>query len=213
MNGPQVDLVAGGHLDQLAQVHHTNSVREVLDHREVVGDDYVGETVGRLEAVHEVEDLRPDGDVERRNRLVSHDQLGVEGQRPGQPDALTLSAGELVGVEVDRLGAEPHLLEQLPDPGGLFRFVADLLHHQGLADDGPHPHPRVQGGVGVLEHQLQIAAAATELLPLERGDVGSLEPDLARSRPLQAHDHPANGRLAAPRLSHQAEGLTLLDPE
>ena len=56
-----------------------------------------------LQVLHQVEDLGLDGHVEGRHRLVGHDQLGLEGQGPGQADPLALAAGELVGVAVDRL--------------------------------------------------------------------------------------------------------------
>ena len=42
--------------------------------------------------------------------------LGLQGQRPGDADALALAAGELVGVAVVVLGVEPDDLEQLLDP-------------------------------------------------------------------------------------------------
>ena len=50
-----------------------------------------------LEAGEEREDLGLDRDVECRDGLVAHEDLGVEGQRPRDRDALALAARELVG--------------------------------------------------------------------------------------------------------------------
>ena len=42
--------------------------------------------------------------VEGRDRLVEDEQLRLEGERPGDPDALALAAGELVRIPVAVLG-------------------------------------------------------------------------------------------------------------
>ena len=103
-----VHLDGRAQLDQLAQVHDPDGVGHVADHGQVVGDHDVGRgSPALLEVLHQVEDLGLDGDVEGRDRLVGHDQLGLEGQRPGQADPLALAAGELVGVAVDAPRAEP----------------------------------------------------------------------------------------------------------
>ena len=60
-----------------------------------------------LEVAHQVEDLRLDGDVERRGRLVGDQQLGIAGERDGDHHPLAHAARQLVGILVDaplRLG-------------------------------------------------------------------------------------------------------------
>src|SRR5947209_6406576 len=57
MGGPLVDVVAGTDLDQLAEVHDPDPVGQVADDREVVGDHDVGESVARLDSLHQVENL------------------------------------------------------------------------------------------------------------------------------------------------------------
>ena len=49
-----------------------------------------------LQLAEQVEDLRLDGDVERRGRLVGDQELGIAGERHGDHDALAHAAGELV---------------------------------------------------------------------------------------------------------------------
>ena len=61
----------------------------------------------------QVEDLRLDRDVERGDGLVGDDELRLQRERAGDPDALALAAGELVRVAVVVLGVEPDLLHQL----------------------------------------------------------------------------------------------------
>src|SRR5256885_10623543 len=51
-------------------------------------------TLFRSEVLEEVDDLRLDRDVERRDRLVADDERGLHGERPRDAHALALSAGD-----------------------------------------------------------------------------------------------------------------------
>ena len=79
-------------------------------------DHHVGQVELLLEVLEQVDDLGLDRHVEGRDRLVGHDQLGLERERAGDADALALAAGELVRVAVVVLGVQPDGLEQRPAP-------------------------------------------------------------------------------------------------
>ena len=111
--GDVVDLVAGADLDDLAEVHHGDTVGDVAHHRQVVGDEQVGQPELVLQLLEEVDDAGLDADVERRHRLVEDDELRLDRQRPGDADALALAAGELVRVAVGVLGRQADELQQL----------------------------------------------------------------------------------------------------
>ena len=113
--GLRVELVDAGHLDHPPEVHDPDPVADVLDDREVVGDEQVGEPEFLLEVVEQVQDLALDRHVEGRHRLVADDEVRVDRQRPGDADALALAAAELVRVAVDVALVEAHLAEQLAD--------------------------------------------------------------------------------------------------
>jgi hypothetical protein len=51
-----------------------------------------------LQLLQQVQDLRLDRDVQRRDGFVGDQELRLDGQRPGDPDSLALAAGELVRV-------------------------------------------------------------------------------------------------------------------
>ena len=89
---------------------------DVLDDRDVVGDEQVGEAELLLQVAQQVDDLRLHRHVERRHRLVADDQARVERQGAGDADALALPAGEFVRVAVERLGPQPDLAGQRLDP-------------------------------------------------------------------------------------------------
>ena len=71
--------------------------------------------ISRCSAAEQVEHLGLDRDVERRDRLVGDEQLGLERDRAGDADPLALAAGELVRVAVVVLGVEPDAVHQLLD--------------------------------------------------------------------------------------------------
>ena len=78
------------------------------DHTEVVGDEDEGDAEVTAQAVEQVDDLGLDRHVEGGDRLVGNDDLRLDGEGPGDADALALAAGELgrVPVEVLRVQAD-----------------------------------------------------------------------------------------------------------
>ena len=79
-------------LNDPAEIHHRHPVAQVPYHREVVPDKQVGQSELRLQFGQQVDDLRLDRHVERRDRFIRDDQC----RAGGQCDALTLSARKLV---------------------------------------------------------------------------------------------------------------------
>jgi hypothetical protein len=63
-----------------------------------VADEDVGEVARFLQALEQVEHLGLDRDVQRADRLIADDQLGLERQCAGNADALTLPTTEFVRV-------------------------------------------------------------------------------------------------------------------
>ncbi len=113
VRGPLEHRVGRSDLDDLAEVHHRDEVRDVTDNREVVRDEDVRESELLLQVVEEVDDAGLDRHVERRHRLVEDQQLGIERERARDADALTLTARELVRISVRVVGVQPDQLHQL----------------------------------------------------------------------------------------------------
>src|ERR1700726_178101 len=74
------DLLPGRQLDDLAEIHHGDTVRHVLDDREIMADEEQRETELLLQILQQVDNLRLDRDVERRDRLLANDQCGFRPQ-------------------------------------------------------------------------------------------------------------------------------------
>ncbi len=60
-----------------------------------------------LQVGEQLQDLGLDRDVERRYRLVEHEQAWLDGQRPGDRDPLALAAAELVREARDGVAGQP----------------------------------------------------------------------------------------------------------
>ena len=105
-------------LNDFPLIHHDDAVREVADHAEVVGDENHGQVEVLAKAFEEIEDLGLDGDIERGDRLIGDDELGLRGEGAGDGDTLALAAGEFVGVLFLEAGVETDGFHQSGDAAG-----------------------------------------------------------------------------------------------
>ena len=138
--------------------------------------------------------------VERRERLVEQDHLGVGGQRARQRDPLALAARELVRVGLRAVG-EPHELERLAD---------------ALAARGAEAH--VGGHVEVREQRALLEDHADP--PLLRLDPVAVARHEAPADPhapgvgaLEARDHAQQRRLARAAGPEQRHQLAVPDAQ
>ena len=229
MDGHRVQLVGGGHLHQMAQIHDRDAVGNVMHHQQVMGDEQIGHAQLFLQVLEHIDHLRLNGHVQRGDRLVTDDELGVHRQRAGNADALTLAAGELMGIAHGVLGVEADGLHQLHDPLAALLFVgAQLVDVQRLADDVLHRHAGVQRGVGVLKHHLHLLAVGQHIFlhlgAQHRLAVGvhlqaavlvilfaavkqhlAVKSDSAGSGIVQLEQRAAHGGLAAAGFAHQTQ--------
>ena len=83
-----------------------------------------------LQVVEQVDDAGLDRHVERRDRLVEDEQLGIERERARDADALPLTAGELVREPVGVLGVQT---DQLPSAPSRARSVVPRFVRRGCA--------------------------------------------------------------------------------
>ena len=68
----------------------------MMDDRQVMGDEQIGQAEFVAKIHHQVEDLGLDRDVERGYGLIGDDQLRTHRERPGDADALPLATGKLM---------------------------------------------------------------------------------------------------------------------
>ena len=114
---PVDDRVGRADLHDLAQVHDRDPVGDDPRQRQVVGDEQVGEAALLAQVEHEPQELRPDRDVEHRDRLVRDDEIRAQDDAAGDDDPLALAAGQLVR-EAERVLARPAAGRPLRAPRG-----------------------------------------------------------------------------------------------
>ena len=95
MRGRIEHVVRGADFHDLTRIHDRNAVRHVRNDAEVVRDENDGELTLLIHAVDQFEDLRLNGDVERRCRLVADENIGIGGQRDRDDDTLAHTARKL----------------------------------------------------------------------------------------------------------------------
>src|ERR1700716_763205 len=92
------DLLRGSDLDDLALIHHRDAGREVAHDWHGVRDEQVCEAEIALELLQKIHDLRPDADVESRDRFIGNNKFRPQSESASNPDALALASGELVRI-------------------------------------------------------------------------------------------------------------------
>ena len=211
--GLREDPYPVGHLDDPAEVHHGDAGADVLDDAHVVGDEDVGQAELPLEVLEEVQDLRLDRNVERRDRLVADHEVGLEDEGPGDPDPLALAAAELVRVAVGVVRLEADHVHDPLDPGRPLAGGPHAVDPEALADALADRGARVERAEWVLEDDLHPPPVPLQGGAVEARDVDAVEGDRPGRRLDEAEQEASDGRLAAAGLPDEAKGLAVADLE
>ena len=100
MAGPAEYRLDRTRFHDLAMIDDHHFVRDIRHHAEIVRDQQHRHVELGLKVAQQLQDLRLDGDVERRRRLVGDQQGGAADQRHGDHRALTQSARKFEGIHV-----------------------------------------------------------------------------------------------------------------
>ena len=138
---------------------------------------------------------------------------GLQRQRPRDIDPLPLAAGQFVRIAVgEQHRVEAYRLQQLHRPlqGGR---LGQPMNERTEGDRHRNRQPRVQGGIGVLEHHLHLPVQIAVAEAIRRPDRQPIEDDAAAVERDEVHQKPGRRRLAAAGLPHDAKGFALLHVE
>jgi len=150
-----------------AQIHDGHPRRQMLDHRQVVADEQVGQAEFALQFAQQVQDLALHRHVQRRGWFVADHHLGLHDQGTRNRHALTLTARHLAGVGVHHPRRQAHHVQYLAHLLCAARLVADPVHAQRQRDDVIDAFARVERGIGILKDRLDHFLDTTPNMPLE----------------------------------------------
>ena len=162
-------------------LHDADVVADEPHHGEVVRDEQVAQAVLALQVAQKRQHLVLDQHVERRDRLVAHDEVGRERERPRDRDALALTARQLGRIAAQHRLRQRDVVEQLPHARRALLGRSALVEVEGLGDDPLDREHRVQRRVRVLEDRLHALAELASDLALEARDILAVEADAIRS--------------------------------
>ena len=198
------DLRGRSAFDDPPFLHHRDFVADLAGDAQIVGDEDHRHAGLALDLVQQLQDLRLDRHVERRDRLVGDQQLRLEHQRPGDADALALPAGKFVRIAAEGAGIEPDMGQKRPrllTRLGIGHAVGDRADGQDVADG----RARVERGEGILEDHLDPRPQRAELGLGQLRDVAALEQDPAAVAVHQLDQQPAERRFARAALADDAQ--------
>jgi len=194
-------------LNQIAQMQHADSVGNVLDHAQIVGNEQIRATGLGLNVLHQVDDLRLNRNVERGNTFVGDYEFRLHDQGAGNSDALTLTARKLMRISFGVSGRQSDLFEHLADnPIAFFARGVKPVDVEPFADYVADFFARIQAGHRVLKNHLHVLAEHTADFVGERArNFIAVENNFARRRLIQADDTAPNRRLAAARFADECK--------
>ena len=105
-------------LDDLAKIHHSNAIGDVLHDGEVVRDKDHGQAHLARKLEKQIDDLRLNRHVEGRDRFVGDDEFGFDRQRASDCYALALATGEFVRIFFEEARRQANFPEQIADASG-----------------------------------------------------------------------------------------------
>lgn len=152
------DVGVGADLDDPAHAHDGYPVADTLHHCHVVRDEQVGKAELLLKFDHQIDDLRLDGNIQRRDRLVGDDDLRRQRQGASDAQALALAAGKFMRVTVKLIGREPHPFCQADNLVAQSDALLDVMNDQGFGHLVKSRKARIERGIRVLKDDLHVAS-------------------------------------------------------
>ena len=202
------DIFLRAEFHHRTQVHNADLIGNELDHAQIVGNEDVCQIPLPLELFQQIDDLGLNGNVQRRNRLIADDQLGVDRQCSCDANSLALTAGELVGIALIVIIPQTALIHQLQHIILHLVLRHDLMDLNGLAEDAAYRTSGGQRGIGVLENDLHLLADGPHLGRIIVGDILAIKDDLAGSGLVELQNGSAGGGLATAGFANDTQSLT-----
>jgi len=107
-------------------------------------DEEIGQPKLLLQIFEDVQHLRLDGHIQRRDRFIANNKARTEGKSPGDSNALALPAREFMRVTAAVIFLQTHFLKGLHRQLVTVLFVADFVNFEPFHHRIPNAHARVE---------------------------------------------------------------------
>ena len=208
----------GAALHQARGIHDVHAVGVARDDAEVVRDDDDRDAEPPRQVLHQLEDLRLDGHVQRRGRLVGDQELGVAGQTDGDHHPLAHATRQLMRIlrQPARGVGDADQGQQLDGAGARLRLAHLEVDEQRLHDLQADAQHGVERGHRLLEDHGDLPAAQLPHLLLGEGEqLPAIEADVALdacgARRQQSHRRQCGHGFARAGLSDDGHHLARID--
>ena len=214
--GSLEELVGRRQLHEAPDVHHGHAVADVSHDAQVVRHEEIRQPKLGLQIEQEIQDLGLHRHVQGRDGLIGNHQARVQGQRPGDADALSLASAEGVREAAHVLGPEPDAAQEIRHVRLTLVAILHAVHQQRLPDEIEQGHARIERGERILEDHLHLSTQRAQLrraqpAHLDHRASGDPHEDLAPRRLDGPQDAPRRRGLSAAALADQAQRLPLVD--
>ena len=160
-------------LDDSAEIHHRDLIGKMLDDREIVRDEQIGDFRFDLEILQKIQDLRLDRDVQRADGLVADNEIGLECKARAMPMRWRCPPENSCGYREAKLGSSPTRARR-DATLSLRSLPRQAVNLDRLADDVADAHARIQAADRILEDNLHVTAKMTKLFALIRKEIVAL---------------------------------------
>ena len=180
-----------------------DAVADLVGGAEIVGGEQHRDAALARQLLQQLQDLRLDGDVERRGRLVGDDQLGLRQQRHGDHQPLALATGDLMRI----LGAAA-----APDRASARRAASRAsLARSGARAGVARAEPPCRAAPGCAQRRLPAASGRSICVPIVNSGLkepyGSCGMKVMRRPRTSSRDAP--GAMAEQVLAAEADAARL----
>jgi len=156
--------------DNLSQKHDRDVRAQVAHHSQVVADEDRREMKFPLHILQKIDNLRLNGNVQRRDWFVCDDELGIERNCSSDPHALSLPTGQLVGQVIIKTSAKSDEVQDLAHASPTL-IMRHAVRHQRFPDNILDGAARIQRSVRILKYWLHMPTQLSEFLPPNPRDV------------------------------------------
>src|SRR5512147_2303703 len=106
----------------------------MLDHRKIMSNEQIRETKLTLQIPQDVQDLRLNGDIQRRDRFIANDKARAQSQGTCNPNALTLTTREFMWIAARVIPLQADFSEGLQHDVHALFGRPDLVDMQAFHD-------------------------------------------------------------------------------